>query len=178
MKVTASALQFLGFHEDNQGDPNDVTFDTPVTWLPLPVTTPRTWNGSSDMTGMGDNVTVTYNGRIFGGTENLEVPAGPMKQDGGPPIFWVSCRKVWLHYELTSGAQTVTVGDDTMWYAPGAGLVREYSHEVDQDRDSTNDDILIWAGQEADWPYNRLVRPSPHDGEGAPRGALFAYRCR
>ena len=57
-----------------------------------------------------------------------------------------------LHYELGDGTDVFSTGNDTVWYAPGAGLVREINHEVQQERTYYSDKTLMWAGFEADFP--------------------------
>lgn len=151
MKVTVSAIQLLGFHEEHDMESSDVTFTPPIDWLRLPVQT-GSWSGTSTFAEGADEMEVDYVGSVLAGT--YDVPMGGMdrKQEGGPPVVWLGCRKVTLHYELSDGTDIFSTGNDTVWYAPGAGLVREISHEVQQERTYYSDKTLMWAGFEADFP--------------------------
>ncbi|MBK6901202.1 MAG: Ig-like domain-containing protein [bacterium] len=151
MKVTASAIQLLGFHEEHDMESSDITFTPPIDWLRVPVQT-GSWSGTSTFADGEDEMEVDFVGSVLAGT--YDVPMGGMdrKQDDGPPVVWLGCRKVTMHYELGDGVEVFSTGNDTVWYAPGAGLVREISHEVQEERTYHSDKTLMWAGFEADFP--------------------------
>ncbi|MBK7701368.1 MAG: Ig-like domain-containing protein [bacterium] len=151
MKVTASAIQLLGFHEEHDMESSDVTFTPPIDWLRVPVQT-GSWSGTSTFAEGEDEMEVDYEATVLAGT--YDVPMGSMdrKQDDGMPVIWLGCRKMTLNYELSDGVDVFSAGSDTLWYAPGAGLVREINHEVQQDRTYHTDKTLMWAGFESDWP--------------------------
>jgi methionine-rich copper-binding protein CopC len=151
MKVTASAIQLLGFHEEHGMESSDITFAPPIDWLRLPVQT-GSWSGTSTFNDGEDEMEVDYVASVLAGT--FDVPIGGMirKQEGGPPVIWLGCRKMTLHYELGDGVDVFSTGNDTIWYAPGAGLVREINHEVQGERTYHSDKTLMWAGFESDWP--------------------------
>ena len=148
MKLTSSAVQFLGFREMDDMEPMDVTFTPPIDWLRLPVVT-STWSGTA---AIDDTTGVDYTVAVLAGTYELPFGGMPGKQSDGPPISWLGCRKVTLHYEMSAGEYYSSTGNDTLWYAPGAGLVREINHEVQPERTYHADKSLIWAGFEADFP--------------------------
>ncbi|MDO9172321.1 MAG: Ig-like domain-containing protein [bacterium] len=148
MKLTSSAVQFLGFHEMRDMEPSDVTFTPPIDWLRLPVVT-SSWSGTA---AIDDSSQVDYTVAVLAGTFELPYGNQPSKQSDGPPITWLGCRKVALHYEMGDGETVFSAGNDTLWYAPGTGLVREINHEDQGDRIYHADKSLIWSGFEADFP--------------------------
>lgn len=148
MKVTSSAIQFLGFHEVQDMETSDVTFTPPIDWLRLPVQT-SSWSGTA---AISDTTGVDYTVAVLAGTYDLPIGGIPGKQSDAPPITWLDCRKVAMHYEMGDGETVFSAGNDTLWYAPGAGLVREINHEEQEGRTYHADKTLIWAGFEADFP--------------------------
>lgn len=148
MKLTSTAVQFLGFREMDDMVPSDITFTPPIDWLRLPVTT-SSWSGTA---AIDDSSQVDYTVAVLTGTYELPFGRIPGKQSDGPPITWLGCRKIALHYEMGDGETVFSAGNDTLWYAPGAGLVREINHEEQESRTYHADKTLIWAGFEADFP--------------------------
>ncbi len=151
LKLTSTAIQMLGFHEEQDMETMDGSFSPPIDWLRLPVQT-GSWDGTVTFTEGTDESQVDYEVTVLAGT--FDVPFGRItgKQEGGPPVLWLDCRKVALHYELSDSSVVFSAGTDTLWYAPGAGLVRQVSHEVQPDRTRHSDISLMWSGYEADLP--------------------------
>jgi hypothetical protein len=69
------------------------------------------------------------------------VDGGPI----GPVVVWVDCWKVSLQYVIRDGPTSLLEGEDTLWYAPAVGLVREATDERDhvEDRVATYDEWLF-----------------------------------
>jgi len=149
MKLTSSAVQLLGFHEEYDMETSDITFAPPIDWLRLPVQT-GSWSGTSTFDDDGEDAQVDYEVSVLAGT--YEVPFGDMIRKDEPAVVWLGCRKVVLQYEVGDGAEVFSAGNDTVWYAPGAGPVREISHEMQQTHSYYSDKYLRWAGFEADFP--------------------------
>ncbi len=148
MKLTTTAVQLLGFHEQHDMETSDVTFTPPIDWLRLPVVT-SSWSGTA---AIDDSSQVDYTVAVLAGTFELPYGSQPSKQSDGPPMYWLGCRKVALHYEMGDGETVFSAGNDTLWYAPGAGLVREINHEDQGNRIYHEDKSLVWSGFEADFP--------------------------
>lgn len=161
MKLTSSAIQFLGFHEVDE-DPagkatdTDITFSPAIDWLRIPLTT-ATWSGTSQFlpTPVEGPDQVAYTVTVHDGAIDIESPMGGHKQDDSPPVTWIGCRHVTLEYELGDGVTTYQTGEDNFWYCPGVGLVRKTSLETQgSDSELTTMD-LIWAGLAEDFPGDR-----------------------
>ncbi|MBK9303623.1 MAG: hypothetical protein IPM94_06995 [bacterium] len=116
MKVTASAIQLLGFHEEH--DISRRTHLHPADRLAA---------------GAGGRLLVRDldvrrgrrrdGGRLrgFGPRRHLRHPHGAAwtaSREDGRPVVCLGCRKVTLHYELGDGVDVFSTGNDTVWYAP------------------------------------------------------------
>jgi hypothetical protein len=126
-RLTSGAVQLLGFHEVDDGEDIDVTFSPAVTWLPLPVDT-GTWSGTSTFTEGEMTVQVDYAGEVLSGT--VDIPL--VESGGGMEAHWLGCRRVILDYELGDGEETFSTGRDSVWYAPGVGMVRQVSNGTEE----------------------------------------------
>jgi hypothetical protein len=146
LQATAPAILMLGFHEVRDTVESDITFTPAIEWLRLPVAT-GTWSGQSTYSDGVETSDVDFTGTVLPGTFNVAMPGG-----GDTSQLWLGCRKVVLFHQVGNGTEVFNTGTDTLWYAPGAGVVREYNHEEESDRTHTADRTLSWAGFEADWP--------------------------
>jgi hypothetical protein len=146
LQATAPAILMLGFHEVRDTVESDITFTPAIEWLRLPVAT-GTWSGQSTYSDGVETSDVDFTGTVLPGTFDIVMPGG-----GDTSQLWLGCRKVVLFHEVGNGTEVFNAGTDTLWYAPGAGLVREYNYEEESSRTHTADKTLSWAGFEADWP--------------------------
>ena len=132
LKTTASAIQFLGFHEgDSAKEDTDVTFNPPVDYLKLPVTT-QSWDGTSTFSPVPVEgpTQVEYDIAILDGVTDLEGPVMGGKASD-LTIWWMSCRTLVLDFTLTDGMETYTSGTDSIWFCPGVGHVRKVSDIIE-----------------------------------------------
>jgi hypothetical protein len=149
MEETATAILMAGFHEVRDSVAVDTVIDPAVEWLRLPVTT-SSWSGTSSFT-EGSNISeLDYTVTVLPGSFDLDVPA----DENTPALSWLACRKVALQYEVGDGVDVFSAGNDTLWYAPGAGLVREINHNDSENRTYFSDKTLRWAGPVDNWPSN------------------------
>ena len=147
LQATTPAILMLGFHELNDGELVDSVFDPAVEWLRLPVTT-GSWSGTSTLTAGAEVMDVDYEVAVLPGTFSV-----PLSFDRDTTTqLWLGCRKVVLFHEVGDGTTVFSAGTDTLWYAPGVGLVREYNFEEDDSRVRIADRTLLWTGHEDDWP--------------------------
>lgn len=140
-KITASAVQYTGFFNDYSGQ---VELSTPIIQLPLPVVT-GTWNGTSSFVDpQAGEVQIQYDGEVLAGVSDLPAPA--MSDDSDPlPIHWLCCRQVVFNYEAYAGGELYLAGHDSLWYAPGIGIVGRVSEEQDSFGTRTSRHALGWA---------------------------------
>jgi len=157
MKLTSSAVQFLGFYEvvepEDKAADTDITFVPAIDWLRFPVTA-ETWSGTSTFSPVPlegptqVEYVVTVDPLVY------DVESGIMddKQGDSPTYLWLGCRKVTIEFTLTDGFDVYQEGEDVFWYCPGMGPVRKESRETSGfiTRFTTLD--LMWAGLEADFP--------------------------
>jgi len=157
MKLTSSAVQFLGFYEfeepEDKAADTDITFVPPIDWLRFPVTAGK-WDGTSTFTPVPlegptqVEYVVTVDPNVY------EVESGALydKKGDSPTFLWLGCRKVSVEFTLSDGFDVYQEGEDVFWYCPGMGPVRKESLETDGffTRFTTLD--LMWAGLEADIP--------------------------
>ncbi len=148
MQKTGSALELLGFHETDDGDPFEVNFDTPLTFVALPPA--GTWTDVTTAT-VGDMGTVSLEGNgEFVEQADLEwVSAGPES----PAMFWKDVRLVVIEHRIFAGETTIETGIDSLWLAPTVGLVESATYNEDPDAGT-------W-----DWDHGVLMGP----GGGGPR---------
>lgn len=157
LKLTSSAVQFLGFHEED--DPvgkteiTDITFTPPIDLLRLPLVA-SSWSGTSTFSPVPVEgpTQVEYTITIHPGAFDIEHPGMGDEEDDSPPMFWLDCVKMTLEFEVSDGVDIYEEGEDTIWYCPGVGPVRKMSlstHESDTYFTTLD---LVWAGLEADFP--------------------------
>ncbi len=147
LQATTPAILMLGFHELDDAVEVDSTFDPAIEWLRLPVAT-GSWSGTSTLTAGAEVMEVDYEVTVLPGTFSV-----PLSFDRDSTTqLWLGCRKVVLFHEVGDGVNVFSAGTDTLWYAPGVGLVREFTFEEDESRVRTADKTLLWTGHEDDWP--------------------------
>jgi len=157
MTRNVSGVQFRGFHESDEAMPKDmdIMFSPVIEWMRFPVVA-QSWSGMAMFSQAWPDGPdrVEYSVEYLGGTFDLlvEDPWSQLQSlasEEGPDsdLLWIGCRKALLHYELTDGVITYSEGNDVLWYAPGVGLVREETSELDGDGTLRQSDAnLIWAG--------------------------------
>jgi len=159
---TGSAIMLHGFHESDIMPPEkieyeewDVLFEDPLTWLKLP---PRvtTWSESTTIP-IGEEMTVDLDveGRIVEKIDELpintesktELPAF-YATDGKADInlYWTDCWKAVIEHTMSVEGNTLEVGTETLWYAPGYGQVRSSSYEEDYE-----DEVAQWSRNDREW---------------------------
>ena len=157
MTINSGGVLFRGFHEtdwDSQ-ESFDIMFNPVIQWMRFPVTA-QNWNGTAmfDSSEPGGADRVVYSVEQVTGTFDVLVetpdndPSLFTKESGpGSDILWMGCRKSVLHYELTDGFTTFNTGTDTLYYAPGVGLVREESLEEETGGFTRTSELnLMWLG--------------------------------
>ena len=153
-RETTSAIQFLGFHEEDPPPKEvlDVTFNPPIDWLKLPVT-PQSWSGTSTFLPVPDEgpTQVEYEMAILDGVTDVVGPDLDVKQSDSV-IHWMGCRTLVVDYTLTDGVYTYVTATDSIWFCPGVGPVRRVSEDVEEGEWYTETLDLFWAGLEADFP--------------------------
>jgi hypothetical protein len=115
-KITGG-LYFLGLADD----PEDITFDPKVLYQPLPFSV-TDWSGTATMS-VGE---VTADLEFMGTVVGQETFVWDAIESGDPDIVWEGCWKSILYHEITAGGETIEVGADTLWYAPGVGVIQQY----------------------------------------------------
>ena len=156
MTRNASGILFRGFHEtdwDSQ-ESFDIVFSPFIEWMRFPVAA-ETWSGTAmfSQSEPGGADRVEYDVEYLNGTFDVlvenpgsEPPPSAFKAGDQPDLLWIDCRKAVLQYSLTDGSITFSTGADTLWYAPGVGLVREVSHEEETGGYwRTSESSLIWS---------------------------------
>ena len=137
----SSALEFLAFEEtdDDSRDVFRIDFDPAIPWLPLPAVEGQTWIGSSDLFTEGENMGyVDYSGVVVEQTD-LVITSDDFYGDGGGDIAWVweGCWEVSLSYDVwfidssLGGYEHIDKGTDSIWYAPGIGVVKVVSQSTE-----------------------------------------------
>lgn len=126
MRHTSSALEFLGFHENDEGTEIDVVFDAPLTFVALPPA--GTWSDATtaDVPGQG-TIGIEGEGRLAAQLDLDWSAGGP----DGPAMFWKDVRLVVVDHVMTAGGQTVEAGVDSLWLAPTVGVVEFANTTVD-----------------------------------------------
>jgi hypothetical protein len=119
----ASVINWLGFADGNDSTLQEITFDTPVKFLPLPMVIGN-WSGSTTVTvpGEGSYQAVTT-GRVIA-REDLPVDAPGSEAD----LYYKDAWKVARSMVVSLNGTWFTTMTDTTWYSPTVGPVREISH--------------------------------------------------
>jgi hypothetical protein len=128
MEKNATGLYLRGF----DGDGDDVTFSPSVVYQPLPFAV-GDWDGTATAsTGDGD-AELAYEGEIVGQSIIVWENGG----SGEPNLVWEGVWQSILHHQITAGLEVVEVGTDTLWYAPGLGLLQQYSSGTEETDEGT-----------------------------------------
>jgi hypothetical protein len=136
MRDNSGGLWIRGFREEvDEGVFEDIMFTPEVLYQKMPWAE-GTWDGSAsfpiEIEGTPTTGTVTYDG-ITVGQETLVFDS---LAPGEPAIVFEDCWKSILNYQLSAMEQTFQTSHDTLWYAPGIGIVQEFnwSYDVFEDR--------------------------------------------
>jgi hypothetical protein len=128
-RETGAGLFIRGFLDDNGGDPVDVLFNPIVPYQRYPFAAEDTWTGTSTVTSGDMTATLEYSGMTVG-QENLILELD-LKQGGPGQVVVEDCWRAVLEHEIILAEETVDAGTDTIWYAPGIGVVQEFSSSAE-----------------------------------------------
>ena len=152
MAKTSTYIMLRGFreHDEQGGTDDDYMFVPAVEYMPLPLVAGNTWSGAATMTTPDGDITLNYNGEVFTGTSEVDIPDALQNKRGGVKTaarrFWSGCYSMRLYHDMiTSTGDTMEVGVDTLFVAPGVGIVRESntSQDFTDDSWSWDNDILF-----------------------------------
>lgn len=131
-RKTGNAMLWIGF-EDGPGKGRHrlplapdkaITFDQPLTLLPLPIAV-GTWTSSTTVTVPGEGeYTATLQGRVIGRADH------PVAMSGGEVYLKDAWRVARMLSVGLAGTPAFTQ-TDTVWYSPTLGEVHRTSREVD-----------------------------------------------
>jgi hypothetical protein len=133
-QLTDPALVVRGFY-DFEAD-SEIWFTPAVDYVVLPFQ-PRTWSGTSTA---GD-MSITYDGRIVG-QEVLHFENEDLS------LVLEKCWKTILNHSFGGGVST---GADTLWWAPGLGVVQTFSSGTETGE----------SGLRVYWSRDRLIALDP-----------------
>ncbi len=159
-RPSSSVVEFVGFGSEDPDDLHDVTFDTPVDYLRLPLS-PSTWSGQTTASFEGETVTIDYTvtvieqvdivARLGDSLEGSNPPLVSKAADEQPLLEWIDAWRTELEYEMSVGGTTIESGVDEIHYAPGVGPVRWVSQSTDHMADETWSSVrdVVWV--DLDW---------------------------
>jgi len=140
MKLNAatSALEFLAFDDidDDSREVFHIEFDPEIVWFPLPPVAEQTWDGTSDMVADAETMGyVDYSGVVVEQTDLVISSYDFFGDDNSGGITWVweDCWEISLSYDVwflepsLGGYEHIDKGTDSIWYAPGIGVVKVVS---------------------------------------------------
>lgn len=148
----AASVEWLGFADsDDGGAPDPITFDAPLTFLPLPMAA-GTWTDNTTVTIPGQgSFTATLTGRVF---PREDLPLADRKAITPSVIYYYKgAWKVVRSMEVELGGEWFTTLTDTTWYSPTLGPVYEITHE----------DFAARDAEPAGWHRTEMWR-SPESG--------------
>jgi len=142
---TDSAIMWEGMREFDDGEDEDLVFNTPVQILNRP-TVPASWNGDVEVTTDGGVLDVSYTVAVLQEVSDYPYHNSPgkansllkFKMSGGAKpssmiVFWPNCRIVAQEIEVRQGETFLFTETDTMVYCPGFGLIKEMGHEYEHE---------------------------------------------
>lgn len=119
MSRTATSMEILGFAEVDEGQTVTITFDSPLTWVPLPPA--GTWTDATTATVPGEGtLDISVDGRFV---SELDLPWADDGEDH-PELFWKDVRLVVFEHILAVGEDTIEAGVDSLWLSPTVGIVK------------------------------------------------------
>lgn len=128
----ASGLTLNGF--ETEGDM--MTLSPVVDYLPDPV--PANWSGSSTGTVGSTTVTLDYSGELLD-VGNFRAYFRESKELPWTNYIFEDCVTVYLEHAMTPDGATspASIGEDTLYYCPGIGLIYMETYEYDYDEDES-----------------------------------------
>ncbi len=119
-QLLADGLKLRGFYD--QGAAASRWLSPVVDYLPLPLRA-MTWSGTSG----ADGADLAYEGHVLG-QEALVTEI-----EEGPRLRWDGCWKATLYHAMSAGGELHETGTDTLWVAPGVGIVQVHSSNQEYD---------------------------------------------
>lgn len=135
-QLTSAALQARGFYDHDAAA--DIWFTPAVDYVVLPFQV-RSWSG----TATAGDMAMTFDGQILG-RETLGFAHG----EAAESLILENCWKTVINHDFGDGAST---GADTLWWAPGLGLVQTHSSGTETGG----------SGTRVYWSRDRLVALDP-----------------
>jgi hypothetical protein len=123
LEVSASSVDLLGFADLDGGEFVEFIISSPLTMAELPMSAGNSWSSSGTVTMPDATFTATMAGTAVG-QEDLAVPGLE-----GIEVTWTDVWRLTRTVTITSGGETVSTEEGTLWFAPGIGLVREVYRE-------------------------------------------------
>jgi hypothetical protein len=130
----------------------DVSFNPIVLFQKYPFVANDTWDGQATITGGDFEASLEYSGRTVG-QQNLLLEFDD-KQSGPDQVVLEKCWMAILDHRLFLPLETLEVGVDTVWYAPGMGVVQQFSKI---------EEALEEGGTEIIWSRRYLMEVDPWD---------------
>lgn len=142
MDRTATALRLHGFHDegDDEDDPETTMFSTPVDYLRLPPAAAATWTAETGVQGQ-PGVLLEAAGVYVERLDRLEATSSKDVLQA----YWTNVWVATLTYTMSVDDVVQMVGTETMYLAPGFGLVRSETVESNpiDDRWERNERVLM-----------------------------------
>jgi len=132
---TGSAILILGFYDEDPGAQHPIEFDTPLTWLPLPIPLDDEWGGHTSATFGEVTMTIDATGELVGGVQ-ADLPWIFDKQPE-TSLYWTDTWhvRIVIDVNIQIELEEVDVMDsiEEYWYAPGYGIVQYTASETEYD---------------------------------------------
>jgi hypothetical protein len=134
-RMNSSGLYLRGFQDDG----SNIMFTPEILYQDLPMAE-GTWSGESTAPMGISLMRVVYNGE----TEGPLVLAFEDDESDEPNVVFENCyRSILFHSLIVDGAmEPFEDGADTLWFAPGIGLIQEFTGNQNYDEDTISWDRL------------------------------------
>jgi hypothetical protein len=126
MRKTSTALRMRGFRDDASSP--SVMFSPEVLYQSFPLAV-GTWDGSSTAS-LGSQIAVLdYDGEVVSKETYVEISESADE----PNLVFEDVWMAVLNHEFSTDGEVFSAGADTLWYAPGIGVIRKHAFNMEDD---------------------------------------------